>query len=169
MTNHFSRYPNITRPKSLTTQAVVTHCKSIFARHGVPEIVVSDNGPQFSRVVTSAFATFDKEHGFTDVTSSPRYPQSKRFSEAAVKVIKTSMSNTGEPRETLLSYLTTALKNGHRAQPCGTPHGKTPPVKSTYSKQDAASNDPRPRPTEELRETKSATTTKGLQSPPRSE
>lgn len=113
MTDYFSRYPEIARLQSLTTQAVVTHCKSIFSRHGIPEVVVSDNGPQFSRVATSAFSTFARENGFKHVTSSPRYPQSNGLAEAAVKIIKTSMSKTGDPYKTLLSYRTTPLKNGY--------------------------------------------------------
>lgn len=92
---------------------MIGHCKSIFARHGIPEVVVSDNGPQFSRVKTSAFSAFAQEYGFQHITSSPHYPQSNGLAEAAVKIIKKSMEKTGDPYKTLLAYRTTPLNNGY--------------------------------------------------------
>ena len=45
--DYFSRYLEIKRLKSTTTQSIVNSLKTIFARHGVPAILQSDNGPQF--------------------------------------------------------------------------------------------------------------------------
>ena len=53
--DYYSRYIEIANLDSLTTDGVITHLKSIFARHGIPHTVVSDNGPQYS---SSSFATF---------------------------------------------------------------------------------------------------------------
>ena len=47
--------------------------RSQFARHRVPKLVMSDNGPQFSR---GEFREFAQRWDFDHVTSSPRYPQS---------------------------------------------------------------------------------------------
>ncbi|XP_077548352.1 uncharacterized protein LOC144161581 [Haemaphysalis longicornis] len=44
---------------------------------------------------------------------NPHYPQSNGLAEAAVKIIKTSMSKTQDPYITLLAYRTTSLKNGY--------------------------------------------------------
>lgn len=85
VTDYFSRYPEVALLSNLTSETVIGHCKSIFARHGIPEVVVSDNGPQFSRVKTSAFSTFAQEYGFQHITFSPHCPQSNGLAEAAVK------------------------------------------------------------------------------------
>ena len=45
---YLSRYIEISRLNRQTAEEVITHTKSIFARHGIPEKVISDNGPQFS-------------------------------------------------------------------------------------------------------------------------
>ncbi|UYV79140.1 hypothetical protein LAZ67_17001223 [Cordylochernes scorpioides] len=70
----------------LTANVVVRSCKSIFARHGMPETVVSDNGTQFG--AAREFANFTRQYGFTHVTSSPRFPQSNGMAEAGVKLPK---------------------------------------------------------------------------------
>ena len=57
--------------------------KSIFARHGIPEVLMSDNGPH-----NYVFAEFPKNYGFNHITSSPRYPQSNGEAEWAAKTIK---------------------------------------------------------------------------------
>ncbi|XP_063951721.1 uncharacterized protein K02A2.6-like [Lytechinus pictus] len=65
----------------------VAQCtKQHFARYGIPERVITDNGPQF---VAQEYAQFAAEWDFEHVTSSPRYSQSNGKSESAVKIVKT--------------------------------------------------------------------------------
>ena len=44
----FSCFIEIAKLTNTSSTAVITHMKSIFARHGIPYCVMSDNGPQFS-------------------------------------------------------------------------------------------------------------------------
>ncbi len=60
--------------------------KSIFARHGIPDVVVSDNGPQYAR---AEFAVFAEEWDFDHVTSSPGYAKSVGQAERTVQTVKT--------------------------------------------------------------------------------
>ena len=57
---------------STTFVAIINHLKSIFAEYGIPEILVSDNGPQYS---SHDFTAFCNQWGINHVTSSPRYPR----------------------------------------------------------------------------------------------
>ena len=69
--DYYSRYIEIARLKSTNADEVITHTKSIFARHGIPEVVLSDNGPQFA---SAAYRQFAENFQFEHITSSPYYP-----------------------------------------------------------------------------------------------
>ena len=71
--DYFSRYVEVAAMQKTTKSSeVIRALKSIFARHGIPEQVRSDNSPQFD---SAEFAYFAKEWGFKHSTSSPRFPQ----------------------------------------------------------------------------------------------
>lgn len=85
LVDYLSRYPEVIKLSTTTSAAVVNMMKSIFAHHGIPEVVRSDNGPQFS---AEEFAKFTNGFGFLHVTSSPQYPQSNRQVERMVQTVK---------------------------------------------------------------------------------
>ncbi|UYV69913.1 CENPBD1 [Cordylochernes scorpioides] len=88
--DYFSRFIEVVRLTKLSLEAVVDHCKAIFARHGILDIVISDKGPQFRPSTTSALTKFASEVGFRHITSSPKHSQSNSQAEAAVKIEKFS-------------------------------------------------------------------------------
>ena len=98
--DYFSRYIEIAKLSSTSSNAVITHLKSFFARHGIPQYVMSDNGPQFSADV---FSTFSNDYGFTHITSSPRFPQSNGEAERAVKTVKALLKKCDDKRRSLFS------------------------------------------------------------------
>ena len=55
------------------SSSVITSLKSQFTRHGISNIVRSDNGPEFS---SSDFIMFSKEWNFEHITSSSHYAPS---------------------------------------------------------------------------------------------
>ena len=55
--DYFSRYPEVVKLTSTTASSVIAILKPCFARHGIPEIVRSDNGPQFSSREFTEFAS----------------------------------------------------------------------------------------------------------------
>ena len=57
----------------------------MFARYGVPDVVVSYNELQFA---SSKFARISRQWNFEHVASLPRYPQSIGKAENAVKTVK---------------------------------------------------------------------------------
>jgi hypothetical protein len=54
-TNHYSYFIKVDFLKSTTADIVVECCKRNFVRHGIPKVVVRDNGPQF---ISAEFGNF---------------------------------------------------------------------------------------------------------------
>ena len=108
--DYYSRYVEIAPLNNLTATEVITRTKSIFARHGIPETVFSDNGPQYSCL---AYPEFAKEYEFKHVTSSPHYPQSNGEAERVVRTIKQLLKKSKDPYRALLAYRTAPLHMGY--------------------------------------------------------
>ena len=87
---------------------VITHCKSQFARHGIPDIFMSDYGTQFD---SREFRQFGNEYGFELKTSSPPYPQSNGMAEKAVqtakRLLKKAKKDGRDPYLALLDFRNT--------------------------------------------------------------
>ena len=103
--DYYSRYIDVTYLPSLTSATVIGKLKKFFSHHGVPEIVVSDNGTQFS---SAEFRTFADWWNFSHVTSSPHYPQSNGAAERAVKTVK-EILRQDDIFLALLSYRSTPI------------------------------------------------------------
>ena len=110
LVDYYLRYIKIALLSRPTAAKVITHLKSIFARHGIPELVMSDNGPQYS---CDAFSEFAREYQFRHLTSSPIYPQSNGEAEHVVKSIKGLLKKESDPYLALLSYRATPLQTGY--------------------------------------------------------
>ena len=108
--DYYSRYIELAKLSSTTSSEVIKHLKSFFSRHGVPQIVVSDNGPQYSAAVFKEFAT---QYGFTHTTSSPQFPQANGAAERAVRTIKDLLNKSDDPYLAILAYRSTPLENGY--------------------------------------------------------
>ena len=85
MVDEYSRYLDICFLSKTTSLAVIGHLKKIFARHGVPETLFSNYGPQFS---SSEFKAFSNFWNFQHVTTSPPFPQANGAAEHAVQTAK---------------------------------------------------------------------------------
>lgn len=102
--DYFSRYPEVIKLSSTTSNAVINVMKSIFSRHGVPEVVRSDNRPQF---LTEEFSKFANCFGFQHVTSSPRYTQCNGQVERMVQTVKKIIQTSDDPYLAIMSYRAT--------------------------------------------------------------
>ena len=108
--DYYSRWIEVKHMPTQTSKRVIQRLKAIMSGHGIPEIVVSDNGPQFA---SEEFARFARAYGFTLVTSSPRYPQSNGMAERAVQTVKRLWKKAKDPYLALLLYRNSPLQNGY--------------------------------------------------------
>jgi len=74
---------------------VIKKLKCHFARQGIPDIVISDNGPQFA---CEKFTNFANEWGFEHRPGSPEHQQTNGKAEAAVKDAKRLLRKAKEAK-----------------------------------------------------------------------
>ena len=120
VTDFYSKYFEIELIRQNTAICVINNLKKIFARFGIPEKVVSDNGPQYSNTRNlfsnnHEFKKFAEEWGFSHTTSSPEYPQSNGAAERAVqtakRILKKAAAENKDPFEGLLKYRNTPFED----------------------------------------------------------
>ena len=88
---------------------VINSIKSIFARHGIPENVISDNGRQYT---SDEFKEFSKKYQFKHITSSTKYPRGNSVAERSIQKLNNIMEKSNDPYIGLLSHRTTPLSFG---------------------------------------------------------
>lgn len=101
--DYFSRWLEILELPKTTSDTVIQKLKGIFTRFGIPEQLMTDNGPQFS---AEQFRHFAAEYDFHHVTSSPHFPQANGMAERAVRTAKWILKQD-DPHQALLSYRST--------------------------------------------------------------
>ena len=108
--DYYSRDVEISKvSKNVTALQTVSLMKKAFSRHGICDLLMTDNGPQFS---ADCFKKFAASWGFEHVTSSPLYPQSNGEVERCVQTIKMMMTKCDDEYLGLMMYRNSVLANG---------------------------------------------------------
>ena len=81
----FSKWPEIVEMESTSAEDTIDELRAIFARFGLPEQIVSDNGPQFT---SEAFQKFTSRNGIKHVTGAPYHPATNGLAERLVRSFK---------------------------------------------------------------------------------
>lgn len=108
--DYYSKYTEVFSLPNMKSETVISKLKSIFSRHGIPKIVFSDGGTQFT---ASIFQEFSKAWGFSHKTSSPLYAQANGMVERAVQTLKNMLTKAVHDNKdlylTMLEYRNTPL------------------------------------------------------------
>ncbi|XP_052809379.1 uncharacterized protein K02A2.6-like [Mya arenaria] len=120
--DYYSKYIDTEKLESETTSDITSALMKVFSSHGIPNTLISDNGPQFS---SSEFKTFCEEHGIIHLTSSPHFQSSNGEAERAVQTVKRMWSKSLNKNLALLDYRTTPL-DGVNLSPAQVLMGRRP-------------------------------------------
>ena len=111
--DYYSNYPEIAKLSSISSSDVILYMKSIFARHGIPSVVVSDNATCYS---SRLYREFAEEYIFLHRTSSPGYAQSNGKAERGVGIVKSVLNKAFDSNAdlylSLLAYHTAPMACG---------------------------------------------------------
>lgn len=87
----FSKWVEINLMTTTTTEATIEYLRSIFARYGLPEQLVSDNGPQ---LISMKFEGFCQQNGIKHMKTPPYHARSNGAAERTVQIIKKQLAKT---------------------------------------------------------------------------
>ena len=80
-----SKYIEVQVVNSATSTATIEKLRMIFATHGIPDTIVSDNG---TPLTSEEFETFTKKNGIRHIRISPYQPSFNGLVERAVQTFK---------------------------------------------------------------------------------
>ncbi|GFS26633.1 endogenous retrovirus group K member 6 Pol protein [Elysia marginata] len=72
----------------ITASDTIFHLRSVFTTHGLPDTIVSDNGPTFT---SQEFQDFMKYNNIHHIRAAPYHPSSNGLAERAVETYKSSL------------------------------------------------------------------------------
>ena len=89
LTDSHTKWPEIWQLKTPSTTKTIHILRHLFSTFGLPEQIVSDNGPQF---VSAEFEQFLKSNGIRHFRSAPYHPSTNGAAERLVQTFKRSFT-----------------------------------------------------------------------------
>ncbi|XP_055913225.1 uncharacterized protein K02A2.6-like [Eupeodes corollae] len=84
----FSKWIEVFKTKTITSACTIKFLRETFCRYGLPDIIVSDNGRQFT---LNEFAEFIKNNHIKHIFTAPGHPATNGQAENSVKTVKKSL------------------------------------------------------------------------------
>ena len=89
----YSKWLDVKLVKNATSTATISVLRSLFAIHGIPELIISDNGSVFT---SAEFRDFTKQNGIRHNTSAPYHPATNGLAERAVQTFKSFLKKCAD-------------------------------------------------------------------------
>lgn len=87
---------------SLSSAALIKQLKQIFALHGIPVMLISDNGPNYA---SGKFTDFTHDWDIQHVSSSPHHPKANGKAESAIKIMNSIISKANKQGTDILKSI----------------------------------------------------------------
>ena len=117
LTDAFSKWLEVFIVSSASSLQTIEKLRICFSTHGIPDIIVSDNGSAFT---SEEFGSFASKNGIKLITSAPYHPSSNGAAERSVQTFKKHMEKQDKsesPLQALISQFLFSYRN--------TPHSRT--------------------------------------------
>ena len=111
-TDYYSRWVSVDILQESTSVNIINRLRHSFATHGLPECIVTDNGPPF---LSKEFKTYLQEHGITHHRVTPYWPQAnvERQNRTLCKAIRAAHAKGKDWRTELDVFLLACRSTPH--------------------------------------------------------
>ena len=109
-----SKWPEVSVMSTTTVPKTIEALRQMFSKYGLPDQIVSDNGPQFT---STEFEIFMKRNGIKHTRSAPYHPSTnglaERFVQSLKQGLKASLSTGMSLTQRLCNFLLTYRSSPH--------------------------------------------------------
>jgi hypothetical protein len=102
----YSKWPEIISMNSTNTESTIRVLRDVFSRYGIPVLLVSDNGTQFT---SEEFENFLRSNGVKHSTCAPYHPatngQAERYVQTFKYAMKAALGDSGSLSLKLANFL----------------------------------------------------------------
>ena len=126
--DRYSRYPEVEIITSTNAKNVIRKLNKIFASHGIPEVLITDNGPPFK---STEFRDYMKELGTSHEFSTPYWPQGNAEAERFMRTLSKVLTIANMTNDNLDNALYKFLFHYRSTPHCTT---KVPPAELIYNR-----------------------------------
>ena len=109
-----SKWPEVIEMATTTASKTIEELRKLFATYGLPEQVVSDNGPQFT---SEEFIDFMKKNHIKSIRSTPYHPSTnglvERFVQTLKRALRTSEASGRSVQHRLANFLMSYRSSPH--------------------------------------------------------
>ena len=102
-----SKWPEVVPMNSTTTEKTIEVLRDMFSRYGLPEQLVSDNGPQFA---SDEFGVFLRKNNVKHLRGAPYHPATNGQAERFVQTFKNAMKASKDDGILRSSIFSTVFK-----------------------------------------------------------
>ena len=107
-----SKWIDVKIMNKITANDTILELRDVFSTLGLPEVIVTDNGPTWT---SELFQKFLAHNGVKHITSAPYSPSTNGLAERAVQIFKQAMihNKSGLMKERVLAFLTKYRSTPH--------------------------------------------------------
>ena len=102
----YSKWVEVRPMSSTTSEQTIAELRQLFSSFGLPDQLVSDNGPQF---VSTKFSEFFRLNGIKHFWSAPYHPATNGQAERYVQILKSKLRTMSEEEGSLIQKLSRFL------------------------------------------------------------
>lgn len=113
----YTKWLEVFKMQQTHAKHVINCLRSLFARYGLPDTLVSDNGPPF---FSTEFEEYMQKNGIKHLFSPPYHAQSNGAAENCVKLVKNALKKAFDERKDLDEALEVFLFNYRISEHCST-------------------------------------------------
>ncbi|XP_048584822.1 uncharacterized protein K02A2.6-like [Nematostella vectensis] len=117
--DYFSRYFEAAMLRSTKAENIIEFLDATFARYGYPEVLRTDNGPQF---ISGEFQTFLRAGGVKWLSTTPLWPQAnglvERTNRSILKVLKIATQEKADMQREFRKFVAAYRSTPHAGTGC---------------------------------------------------